>query len=47
MDLIPESERYPGVGNDNPLHILTWNFHGQRSLAGGLQSMGLQRVGYD
>ena len=31
---IPESGRSPGDGNGNPLSILAWETHGQRSLAG-------------
>ena len=31
---IPESGRSPGEGNGNPLSILAWETHGQRSLAG-------------
>ena len=35
MSSVPESRRYPGVGNDNPLPIsLPGISHGQRSLAG-------------
>ena len=31
---IPESERSPGEGNDNPSSILAWRIPGQRSLEG-------------
>ena len=45
--LIPRSERSPGGGHGNPLqYSYLENPHGQRTLA-GLQSIGLQRVGYD
>ena len=30
-----------------PSSILSWKFHGQRSLMGYIQSMGLQRVGHN
>ena len=39
------SGRYPGEGNGNPL--LPGESHGQRSLVGLLQSMGLQKVRHD
>ena len=31
---IPGSGRPPGEGNGNPLQILAWRIHGQRSLGG-------------
>ena len=31
---IPESERYPGVGNENPFQYSCLENHGQRSLVG-------------
>ena len=34
VDLIPGSERSPGVGNGNPLQFLPGECHGQRSLVG-------------
>ena len=42
MGLTPGLGRSPGGGHGNPLK--SGEFHGQRSLAGGLQSMGSQRV---
>ena len=32
IGLIPESGRSPEGGNDNPLRILAWRIHRQRSL---------------
>ena len=46
MGFIPESGRCPGEGNDNPLSILAWEFLWTEE-PGGLQVMGLQRVGRD
>ena len=47
MGSIPGSGRSPGEGHGNPLqYSCLEDPHGQRSL-GGLQSMGLQRVGHD
>ena len=44
---IPESGRSPGEGNDNPLQcVLAWKMPWTEE-SGGLQSMGLQRVGHD
>ena len=43
---IPGSGRSPGEGNGNPLAILAWEIP-RREKPGGLQSMGLQRVGHD
>ena len=34
MSLIPGSGKSPGEGNGNPLIVLAWRIHGQRSLAG-------------
>ena len=48
VDLIPGSGRFPR--NGNPLYIrvfLSGKFHGQRSVVGHVQSMGLQRVKYE
>ena len=36
-----------GGGHDNPLQYSCGEFHGQRSLAGCLPSIGLQRLGHD
>ena len=44
--LIPESERCPGEGHDNPLQYYCLENPTDRE-PGGLQSMGSQRVGYD
>ena len=41
---IPGSERSPGGGNGNPLAFFPEESHDRG--AGGLQSMGLQRVGH-
>ena len=43
---IPGSERSPGDGNGNPLQYFAWKIPWTEEL-GGLQSMGLQRVGHD
>ena len=45
--LIPGSRRFPGEGNDNPLQYSCQENPMDREEAGGLQSMGLQRVRYD
>ena len=48
VGLISGSGKAPGVGNVNPLqYSCLEKFHGQRSLAGYIQSMGLQRVRHD
>ena len=44
--LIPGSGRSPGEGNGNPLSILAWRIPWTEE-PGGLQSVGLQRVGHD
>ena len=44
---IPGSGGSPRGGHGNPTVFLSVKFHGQRSLAGYIQSMGLQRVGHD
>ena len=44
--LIPGLGRSPGEGNGNPLSILAWRIPWTEE-PGGLQSMGLQRVGPD
>ena len=44
LDSIPGSGRSPGEGNGNPLQYS--KSHGQRSLVGYSQSVGLQRVGH-
>ena len=43
---IPGSGRCPGGGRSNPLHILAWRIPWTEK-PGGLQSIGLQRVGHD
>ena len=43
---IPMSGRSPGEGNGNPLQFLAWKIPGTEG-PGGLQSTGLQRLGYD
>ena len=43
---IPGSRRYPGVGNGNPFSTLAWKIP-LTEKPGGLQSIGLQRVGHD
>ena len=46
--LIPGSGRSPGEGNGYPLqYSCLKKSHGQRSLAGYIQYMGLQRVGHN
>ena len=48
LSLDPGSGRSPGEGNGHPLqNALPGEAHGQRSLVGFIQSMGLQRVGHD
>jgi len=44
--LIPGLERSPGEENGNPLQYSGWEIPWTEE-SGGLQSMGLQRVGYD
>ena len=44
--LIPRLERSPGEENGNPLQYSCWEIPWTEE-SGGLQSMGLQRVGYD
>ena len=46
LGLIPGSGRSPGEGNGT-LVLLPGKSHGQRSLAGYIQSIGLQRVRHD
>ena len=46
VDPIPGLGRSPGVGNDNPLQYSCLENPMDRG-AGGLQSMGSQRVRYD
>ena len=43
---IPGSGRYPGIGNGNPFSILAWKIP-LTEKPGGLQPIGLQRVGHD
>ena len=43
---IPGSGRPPGGGNGNPLQYFAWEIPWTEE-PGGLQSMGLQRVGHD
>ena len=43
---IPGSGSYPGEGNGNPISILAWRIPWTEE-PGGLQSMGLRRVGHD
>ena len=43
---IPESGRSPGEENGNHSSVLAWNPM-DREEPGGLQSLGLQRVGHD
>ena len=43
---IPGSGRAPGEGNANQSNILAWKIPWMEE-PGGLQSMGLQRVGHD
>ena len=42
----PRLERSSGEGNGNPLQYLAWEIP-WRVKPGGLESMGLQRVGHD
>ena len=45
---IPGLGRFPEGGDGNPLPVLLpEESHGQRSLAGYIQSMGSQRVGHN
>ena len=46
LGLIPGLGRSPGEGNGNPLQFLAWRIPWMEE-PGGLQSMGLQRVGHD
>ena len=47
MSYIPGSGRFPEKGNGYPLqYILAWEISWTEE-PGGLQSMGLQRVGHD
>ena len=46
MGLIPWLGRSPREGNGNPLQY-SWKIPWMRSLGGGLQSVGLQRVRHD
>ena len=46
MGLIPGLGRSPGGENGNPHHIFVWEIPGTEE-TGGLQSLGLQRVGHD
>ena len=46
LDSIPGSGRSPGEGNGNPLWYSCWRIPWTEE-PGGLQSMGLQRVGRD
>ena len=41
--LIPGSERSPGEGNDNTIHIFAWRIPWTEE-PGGLQSVGSKRV---
>ena len=44
---VPESGRSPGEGNDNPLQYSCLERIPWTEEPGGLQSLGLQRVGHD
>ena len=46
LGLIPGSRRFPGGGNSNPLQYSCWRIPWTEE-PGGLQSMGLHRVGHD
>ena len=46
LGLIPGSGRSPGEGNGYPLQYLAWRIPWTEE-PGGLQSMGLQRVGHN
>ena len=46
LGLIPASRRSPGEGNGNHCNILAWRIPWTEE-PGGLQSMGLQRVGHN
>ena len=47
VGLISGSTRYPGEGHGNPLQYSCLENPMDREETGGLQSMGLQRVGHD
>jgi len=46
VGLFPKLGRSPGEGHGNPCSILAWKISPTEEL-GGLQFMGLQRVGHD
>ena len=46
LHLIPGLERSPGRGNGNHSSIVAWEIS-RTEEPGGLQSIGLQRVGHD
>ena len=46
LGLIPESGRFPGEGHSNPTPVLLCGKAPWTEEPGGLQSMGLQRVGH-
>ena len=46
MNLIPGSGRYPGKGNGKTFQYFAWEISWTED-PGGLQFMGLQRVGHD
>ena len=46
MGSIPGLGRSPGGGHDNPLSILAWRIPWTEE-PGGLQSIGLHRLGHD
>ena len=46
-DLIPGSERSPGVGNGNPLQYSCLKKMSRTEAPGGLQSKGSRKVGHD
>ena len=55
MQQTPQETWVQSLGWEDPLEegmttqssILAWRIYGQRSLAGNIQSMGLQRAGHD
>ena len=55
MQQTPQETWVQSLGWEDPLeegmttqsNILAWRIYGQRSLAGNIQSMGLQRAGHD
>ena len=55
MQQTPQETWVQSLGWEDPLEegmttqssILAWRIYGQRSLAGHIQSMGLQRAGHD